>query len=231
MSDTGHTVKSYAEEMQSLNDDLIKMGSLTESQLADAMEAVIKLDKESVDKIVQNDSKINALRAAIDNQITTVLVKRAPMAVDLRITISTMKISHDLERIGDLAKSVAKKVTPLPIDLPDELVNSLRRLGDLVQKQLKDVLDAYLNNSKDKAIEIWRKDEQVDDLTNLAMNEVANYLQKDKKNLEMATHLLFVTKNIERAGDHITNIAESLYYLIEGEYLEGARPKGKPLDS
>ena len=231
MSDTGHTVKSYAEEMQSLNDDLVKMGSLTESQLADAMEAVIKLDKESVDKIVKNDSKINALRSAIDNQITTVLVKRAPMAVDLRITISTMKISHDLERISDLAKSVAKKVTPLPIDLPDELVNSLRRLGDLVQKQLKDVLDAYLNNSKEKAVEIWRKDEQVDDLTNLAMNEVANYLQKDKKNLEMATHLLFVTKNIERAGDHITNIAESLYYLIEGEYLEGARPKGKPLDS
>ena len=188
-------------------------------------------DKESVDKIVKNDSKINALRSAIDNQITTVLVKRAPMAVDLRITISTMKISHDLERIGDLAKSVAKKVKPLPIDLPDELVNSLRRLGDLVQKQLKDVLDAYLNNSKEKAVEIWRKDEQVDDLTNLAMNEVANYLQKDKKNLEMATHLLFVTKNIERAGDHITNIAESLYYLIEGEYLEGARPKGKPLDS
>ena len=231
MSDTGHTVKSYAEEMQSLNDDLVKMGSLTESQLADAMEAVIKLDKESVDKIVKNDSKINALRSAIDNQITTVLVKRAPMAVDLRITISTMKISHDLERIGDLAKSVAKKVKPLPIDLPDELVNSLRRLGDLVQKQLKDVLDAYLNNSKEKAVEIWRKDEQVDDLTNLAMNEVANYLQKDKKNLEMATHLLFVTKNIERAGDHITNIAESLYYLIEGEYLEGARPKGKPIDS
>ena len=150
------------------------------------------------------------------------------MAVDLRITISTMKISHDLERIGDLAKSVAKKVKPLPVDLPDELIGSLRRLGDLVQKQLKDALDAYLNKSKDKAIEIWKKDEQVDDLTNLAMNEVATYLQKDKKNLEMATHLLFVTKNIERAGDHITNIAESLYYLIEGEYLEGARPKGKP---
>ena len=207
------------------------MGSLTESQMADAMSAVIKVDKESVDKIVKSDGKINELRSIIDNQITTVLVKRAPMAVDLRITISTMKISHDLERIGDLAKSVAKKVKPLPVDLPDELTASLRRLGDLVQKQLKDVLDAYLNKSKDKAIEIWRKDEQVDDLTNLAMNEVATYLQKDKKNLEMATHLLFVTKNIERAGDHITNIAESLYYLIEGEYLEGARPKGKPVES
>ena len=231
MSGTGHTVKSYEEEMQSLNDNLVMMGSLTESQMADAMSAVIKVDKESVDKIVKSDGKINELRSIIDNQITTVLVKRAPMAVDLRITISTMKISHDLERIGDLAKSVAKKVKPLPVDLPDELTASLRRLGDLVQKQLKDVLDAYLNKSKDKAIEIWRKDEQVEDLTNLAMNEVATYLQKDKKNLEMATHLLFVTKNIERAGDHITNIAESLYYLIEGEYLEGARPKGKPVES
>jgi|TARA_X000000950_G_scaffold159344_1_gene195169 phosphate transport system protein len=231
MSGTGHTVKSYEEEMQSLNDNLVMMGSLTESQMADAMAAVIKVDKDSVDKIVKNDGKINELRSVIDNQITTVLVKRAPMAVDLRITISTMKISHDLERIGDLAKSVAKKVKPLPVDLPDELIGSLRRLGDLVQKQLKDALDAYLNKSKDKAIEIWKKDEQVDDLTNLAMNEVATYLQKDKKNLEMATHLLFVTKNIERAGDHITNIAESLYYLIEGEYLEGARPKGKPIES
>ena len=231
MSGTGHTEKSYEEEMQNLNDNLVMMGSLTESQMADAMSAVIKVDKESVDKIVMSDGKINELRSIIDNQITTVLVKRAPMAVDLRITISTMKISHDLERIGDLAKSVAKKVKPLPVDLPDELTASLRRLGDLVQKQLKDVLDAYLNKSKEKAIEIWRKDEQVDDLTNLAMNEVATYLQKDKKNLEMATHLLFVTKNIERAGDHITNIAESLYYLIEGEYLEGARPKGKPVES
>ena len=231
MSGTGHTVKSYEEEMQSLNDNLVMMGSLTENQMADAMAAVIKVDKESVDKIVKNDGKINELRSTIDNQITTVLVKRAPMAVDLRITISTMKISHDLERIGDLAKSVAKKVKPLPVDLPDELIGSLRRLGDLVQKQLKDALDAYLNRSKDKAIEIWKKDEQVDDLTNLAMNEVATYLQKDKKNLEMATHLLFVTKNIERAGDHITNIAESLYYLIEGEYLEGARPKGNPIES
>ena len=231
MSGTGHTVKSYEEEMQSLNDNLVMMGSLTESQLADAMNAVIKVDKDSVDKILKSDRKFNELRSTIDNQITTVLVKRAPMAVDLRITISTMKISHDLERIGDLAKSVAKKVKPLPVDLPDELTNSLRRLGDLVQKQLKEVLDAYLNKEKDKATEIWRNDEQVDDLTNLAMNEVASYLQKDKKNLEMATHLLFVTKNIERAGDHITNIAESLYYLIEGEYLEGARPKGKPVES
>ena len=230
MSDEAHIVKSYAEELQNLNDSLIKMGSLTESQLADSMEAIIKVDKESADKIIANDAKINELRAEIDNQIMTVLVKRAPMAIDLRITISTLKISHDLERIGDLAKSVAKKIKPLPHDLPKELIGSLRRLGDLVQKQLRNVLDAYLNKSKESAITIWKNDEQVDDLTNAAMNEVADFLGKSKKNLELATHLLFVTKNIERAGDHITNIAESLYYLIEGEYLEGARPKGKDIE-
>ena len=230
MSDEAHIVKSYEEELQNLNDSLIKMGSLTESQLADSMEAIIKVDKESADKIIANDAKINELRAKIDNQIMTVLVKRAPMAIDLRITISTLKISHDLERIGDLAKSVAKKIKPLPHDLPKELIGSLRRLGDLVQKQLRNVLDAYLNKSKESAISIWKYDEQVDDLTNTAMNEVADFLGKSKKNLELATHLLFVTKNIERAGDHITNIAESLYYLIEGEYLEGARPKGKDIE-
>ena len=230
MSDEVHIVKSYEEELQNLNDSLIKMGSLTESQLADSMEAIIKVDKESADKIIANDAKINELRAKIDNQIMTVLVKRAPMAIDLRITISTLKISHDLERIGDLAKSVAKKIKPLPHDLPKELIGSLRRLGDLVQKQLRNVLDAYLNKSKESAITIWKNDEQVDDLTNTAMNEVADFLGKSKKNLELATHLLFVTKNIERAGDHITNIAESLYYLIEGEYLEGARPKGKDIE-
>ena len=230
MSDEAHIVKSYEEELQNLNDSLIKMGSLTESQLADSMEAIIKVDKESADKIIANDAKINELRAEIDNQIMTVLVKRAPMAIDLRITISTLKISHDLERIGDLAKSVAKKIKPLPHDLPKELIGSLRRLGDLVQKQLRNVLDAYLNKSKESAITIWKNDEQVDDLTNTAMNEVADFLGKSKKNLELATHLLFVTKNIERAGDHITNIAESLYYLIEGGYLEGARPKGKDIE-
>ena len=231
MSEISHIVKSYEEELQNLNDNLIKMGSLVEKQLSDSMEAIIKVDKEAADNIIKNDAKINELRAIIEEQIVTVLVKRAPMAIDLRLTISTLKISSDLERIGDLAKSVAKKIKPLPYDLPEELIASLRRLGDLVQRQLKDILDAYLKKSKDLAIKIWKSDEKVDDLTHTAMNEVADFLGKDKKNLDLATHLLFVTKNIERAGDHITNIAESLFYLIEGEHIEGARPKGKDFDS
>ena len=230
MSDITHIVKSYEDELQSLNDNLIKMGSLVEAQLTDSMEAIIKVDKEAAENIIKNDEKINELRATIEEQIVTVLVKRAPMAIDLRLTISTLKISSDLERIGDLAKSVAKKIKPLPRDLPEELIASLKRLGELVQRQLKDVLDAYLNQSKEAAVKIWKSDERVDDLTHIAMNEVANFLSKDKKNLDLATHLLFVTKNIERAGDHNTNIAEALFYLIEGEHIEGARPKGKDFD-
>jgi len=230
MSDITHIVKSYEDELQSLNDNLIKMGSLVETQLSDSMEAIIKVDKEAAENIIKNDEKINELRATIEEQIVTVLVKRAPMAIDLRLTISTLKISSDLERIGDLAKSVAKKIKPLPHNLPEELISSLKRLGELVQKQLKDVLDAYLNQSKEAAVKIWKSDEKVDDLTHIAMNEVAKFLSTDTKNLDLATHLLFVTKNIERAGDHITNIAEALFYLIEGEHIEGARPKGKDFD-
>ncbi|WP_415272383.1 phosphate signaling complex protein PhoU [Candidatus Pelagibacter sp. Uisw_121] len=230
MSDITHIVKSYEDELQSLNDNLIKMGSLVETQLSNSMEAIIKVDKEAAENIIKNDEKINELRATIEEQIVTVLVKRAPMAIDLRLTISTLKISSDLERIGDLAKSVAKKIKPLPHNLPEELISSLKRLGELVQRQLKDVLDAYLNQSKEAAVKIWKSDEKVDDLTHIAMNEVAKFLSTDTKNLDLATHLLFVTKNIERAGDHITNIAEALFYLIEGEHIEGARPKGKDFD-
>ena len=230
MSDITHIVKSYEDELQSLNDNLIKMGSLVETQLSDSMEAIIKVDKEAAENIIKNDEKINELRATIEEQIVTVLVKRAPMAIDLRLTISTLKISSDLERIGDLAKSVAKKIKPLPHNLPEELISSLKRLGELVQRQLKDVLDAYLNQSKEAAVKIWKSDEKVDDLTHIAMNEVAKFLSTETKNLDLATHLLFVTKNIERAGDHITNIAEALFYLIEGEHIEGARPKGKDFD-
>src|SRR6056300_43641 len=178
-----HTVKSYEEELQYLIDSVIKMGSLTESQMVDSMDAVIKVDKDSIDKIIKSDDEINKFRSKIDTQIMTLLVKRAPMAIDLRETISSLKISQDLERIGDLSKSNAKKV--------------------------------------------WEKDEQVDDLTYIAMESVIDFLSKDKKNLDFSTHLIFATKNLERAGDHITNIAETICYLIKGEYLKGSRPKGK----
>jgi len=126
-----------------------------------------------------------------------------------------------------LSKSNAKKIKPLPQDLPDELLGNLKRLGDLVIKQLKEVLDSFVNKDFDKAKEVWEKDEQVDNLTYIAMESVIDFLSKDKKNLDFSTHLIFATKNLERAGDHITNIAENVCYLVKGEYLKGNRPKGR----
>lgn len=218
MSDD-HIVKSYDEELHIINDAIVQMGSLTESLLEDSMNAITKMDKDSVSKIIESDKKINKFRSSIDEQIMTLLVKRSPVAIDLRLAISTLKISQDLERIGDLAKGNAKKILPLPEDdLPPEMLNSMRRLGEAVQKQIKLSLDSYLERSTEKAIQVVKDDEQVNDLTKISIKEVLDFLAKDKKNLEFATNLLFVSKNLERAGDHITRIAENVYYLISGDY-------------
>tara|TARA_B100000242_G_C43041840_1_gene486104 strand:- start:1943 stop:2401 length:459 start_codon:yes stop_codon:yes gene_type:complete len=148
----------------------------------------------------------------------TILVKRAPVAIDLRYAISTLKISQDLERIGDLAKGNAKKILPLPDDLPPDMLKGIRRLGDTVQKQLKQSLDAFLEKSVNKSLEVIKNDEQVNNMASVSIKEVLDFLSKDKKNLEFATNLLFVNKNLERSGDHISRICQNIHYLIEGDY-------------
>ena len=220
MTDDTHIVKSYGEELQFLNDSIIQMGSLTESLLADSMNAITILDKDAVERIVQSDKKINEYRAKIDTQIMTLLVKRAPMAIDLRITITALRISQDLERIGDLAKGNAKKMLPLPLDLSQDLLKSLKRLGSTVESQLNKSLDAYIKRSKETAIEVIGLDERVNNLAYLAIKEILAFLSKDAKNIEFATNLLFVAKNLERAGDHIRRISENIYYLVEGDYYK-----------
>ena len=225
-----HTYKEYDNELESVRAKVLEMGGIVEEQLINAIEALVKSDPQMAQGVMDSDQRVNELEIEVDEDCSRIIARRQPAAGDLRMIMMILKTITDLERIGDLAKSVAKKIKPLPRDLPEELIASLKRLGELVQRQLKDVLDAYLNQSKEAAVKIWKSDERVDDLTHIAMNEVANFLSKDKKNLDLATHLLFVTKNIERAGDHITNIAEALFYLIEGEHIEGARPKGKDFD-
>jgi len=220
MTDDTHIVKSYGEELQFLNNSIIQMGSLTESLLADSMNAITILDKDAVGRIVQSDKKINEYRAKIDTQIMTLLVKRAPMAIDLRITITALRISQDLERIGDLAKGNAKKMLPLPLDLSQDLLKSLKRLGSTVENQLNKSLDAYIKKSKEAAIEVIGLDEGVNNLAYLAIKEILAFLSKDAKNIEFATNLLFVAKNLERAGDHIRRISENIYYLVEGDYYK-----------
>jgi len=196
------------------------MGSLTESLLIDSMNAITILDKEAVSRIIQSDKKINEYRAKIDTQIMTLLIKRAPMAIDLRITITALRISQDLERIGDLAKGNAKKMLPLPQDLSQELLKSLKRLGATVESQLNKSLDAYVKKSKELSVEVIKLDTNVNELAYLSIKEILSFLSKDTKNLEYATNLLFVAKNLERAGDHIRRIAENIYFLVESDYYK-----------
>lgn len=215
-----HLVKSYDEELKILNDSLVQMGSLTEKLLQESMNAISTVDKEAVNRIVDSDVKINKFRSSIDSMIMTILAKRSPVAIDLRYAISALKISQELERIGDLGKGNAKKILPLPEDLPPEMLNRIKKLCEIVQKQLKLSLDAFIEKSVEKSVETIKNDQEVNTLATASIVEVLDFLSKDKKNLDFATNLLFVCKNLERAGDHISKICHNVHYLIEGDYPE-----------
>ena len=169
---------------------------------------------------------IDNFESQIENEVVNLIALRQPMAVDLRETVAALKMSSDLERIGDLAKNIAKRTKLINTHLPNNLIEAMSRICILVQKQLKIVLDSYLSRSSDVAQTVWESDEQVDDLTNKCMEEVISLIKSNMENIEYGSHLLFVTKNLERIGDHTTNIAEQVFYLVTGDYLEGERPKG-----
>ncbi len=226
MSEAPHTVKSYEEELKNLNANIVKMGSACEDALGKAIQAITTRNSDIAENVIQDDEKIDKYEALIEQQVVNLIALRQPMAIDLRETVTALKMSSDLERIGDLAKNISKRTLLLNENLPKNLVDSLNRVSTNVQKQLKSTLDAYLERSAPIAVNVWEGDEQIDDLTNLCMQDVIKYLKDNEKNLEDGTHLLFVTKNVERIGDHTTNVAEQIYYLVKGEYLEGDRPKG-----
>ncbi len=226
MTEAPHTVKSYEEELKNLNSNIIKMGGFCEKSLGKAIQAITTRNSDNAESVIKDDEKIDKFETLIEQQVVNLIALRQPMAIDLRETVTALKISSDLERIGDLAKNISKRTLLLNENLPKYLVDAIIRVSSDVQKQLKSILDAYLERSSAMAINVWESDEQIDDLTNFCMQEVIKYLKENEKNLSDGTHLLFVTKNIERIGDHTTNIAEQVYYLVKGEYLEGDRPKG-----
>ena len=226
MTEAPHTVKSYEEELKGLNSNIIKMGGFCEEAVGKAIKAITTRNSDNAEEVIKEDEKIDKFETLIEQQVVNLIALRQPMAIDLRETVTALKISSDLERIGDLAKNISKRTLLLNENLPKNLVDAIIRVSSDVQKQLKSILDAYLERSSAMAINVWESDEQIDDLTNLCMQEVIKYLKENEKNLSDGTHLLFVTKNIERIGDHTTNIAEQVYYLVKGEYLEGDRPKG-----
>ena len=183
MTEAPHTVKSYEEELKNLNSNIIKMGGFCEEALGKAIQAITTRNSDNAESVIQEDEKIDKIETMIEQQVVNLIALRQPMAIDLRETVTALKISSDLERIGDLAKNISKRTLLLNENLPKNLVDALIRVSTNVQKQLKAVLDAYLERSSAVAIKVWESDEQIDDLTNLCMNEVISYLKDNEKNL------------------------------------------------
>jgi len=228
-TNTPHTVKSYEEELKNLNNNIVKMGALCEEALRKSINALITNNADEADKIIKNDEEIDKFENLIEQQVVNLIALRQPLAIDLRETVTALKISSDLERIGDLSKNIAKRSLLLSSNLSKNLIDILNTLSENVQKQLKSVIDSYLERSSSMAINVWESDEKIDNLTNQCMQASIDFLKEDPKNLQNGTHLLFVSKNLERMGDHTTNIAEQVYFLVKGEYLEGDRPKNSEI--
>jgi len=228
-TNTPHTVKSYEEELKNLNNNIVKMGTLCEEALRKSINALITNNADEADKIIKNDEEIDKFENLIEQQVVNLIALRQPLAIDLRETVTALKISSDLERIGDLSKNIAKRSLLLSSNLSKNLIDILNTLSENVQKQLKSVIDSYLERSSSMAINVWESDEKIDNLTNQCMQTSIDFLKEDPKNLQNGTHLLFVSKNLERMGDHTTNIAEQVYFLVKGEYLEGDRPKNSEI--
>jgi phosphate transport system protein len=228
-TNTPHTVKSYEEELKNLNNNIVKMGTLCEEALRKSINALVTNNTDEADKIIKNDEEIDKFENLIEQQVVNLIALRQPLAIDLRETVTALKISSDLERIGDLSKNIAKRSLLLSGNLSENLIKILNTLSENVQKQLKSVIDSYLERSSSMAINVWESDEKIDNLTNQCMQVSIDFLKEDPKNLQNGTHLLFVAKNLERMGDHTTNIAEQVYFLVKGEYLEGDRPKNSEI--
>jgi len=227
MSETHeHLVKSYGQELKRLRDMMTEMGGIVENQVALAAEAIMRRDSAAATKVVEGDPKVDALERDIEQFVIRLLALRQPMASDLRLIVAALKIAGDLERIGDYAANVAKRSIVLAqFALPYSLAG-LAHMAHLVQGQLKSIIDALGASDSDKAVEVWRSDQVVDDIYNAIFRELITYMMEDPRNITPCTHLLFIVKNLERIGDHATNIAETVYYAIKGEVLPDVRPKG-----
>lgn len=223
---TGHTVKSYEEELRQLTNLIARMGGLVEQQIAGAIEVVMQRDATMAASIVQADAKIDRLETDIDEQVVRIMALRQPMAVDLRLVLGALRIAADLERSADYAKNVAKRAIALAEVAPLRPVHAISRMGAKVREMLKDVLDAFARNDVEMAISVWSRDEELDEMYSSLFRELLTYMMEDARNISGSTHLLFIAKNIERIGDHTTNIAESVHFLVKGVPLREARPKG-----
>lgn len=221
-----HTVKAYGDELNQITAEVARMGGLAEAQVADAIESVARRDVALARAVVERDLRLDALHRDIEKKAIRLIALRQPVASDLRKTLGAMKLAVDLERTGDLAKNIAKRALILAEGEPMvPLTRSIERMGKLVSTRLRDVLDAYTASELDLALSVWQTDDEVDEHYNALFRELLTYMMGDPRTITACTHLLFMAKNLERIGDHATNIAETVHYEITGDDIIGERPR------
>jgi phosphate transport system protein len=221
-----HTVTAFDDELKEVGRLVAEIGGLAEQQIERGMEALTRGDTDVAQDVIATDKRIDAIQREIEEKSIRMIARRQPMAHDLREIITAIRIASDLERVGDLAKNIGKRVMALQGQAqPPKLMHGVEHMSELASQQLKSVLDAYAARDLTEAHAVWRRDSEIDALYTSLFRELLTYMMEDPRNISMCTHLLFCAKNIERIGDHATNIAETVHYLITGTQLADERPK------
>ena len=221
-----HIVKSYENELAALDRSVGQMGGLAEQLLGQAFEALEQRNPQLAESASNSDKLIDDMQQQLEEQVVAMIARRQPMASDLRQILAVLKVAGDLERVGDLAKNIAKRASTIAgVNHPKPLIMGLRHMYELAAQGLKEALDAYAARDDRKAIEIWHDDQRIDALYNSLFRELLTYMMEDPRNIGICTHLLFAAKNIERIGDHTTNIAETVHFLAKGTTITEERPK------
>ncbi len=224
---TEHTARAFDTDLQELARGVAKMGGIVERQIADAVRALVERDTELAERVIATDPSVDAMQHEIEEKATLTIARRQPMAIDLRDIVGAMRVCNDLERIGDHAKHIGKRVVALDNDLhPQRLIRGVEHMATMVSALLKQVLDAYASRDVTAALAVWNGDEEVDATCTSLFRELLTYMMEDPRNITFCMHLMFCAKDIERMGDHATNIAETIFYMVEGRPITEQRPKG-----
>jgi len=226
MAMSDHTTRAFDGDLQELTRLVAEMGGRVEQQLHDAIDALVKYDCEKGQQVVLADNSLDDLQHEIERKAVATIATRQPMAVDLREVIAVLRIVNDLERIGDLAKNIGKRVTALKgDDIPRQARRGLNHMMSLAMARLTEALDSFASGDSEKATAVWNRDEEIDHMYTSLFREFLTYMMEDPGTITAGVHLVFCAKNIERVGDHVTNIAESVYYMVEGHGFAAERPK------
>ena len=230
MNQSKHIVSAFDQDLRGISAKISEMGGLAEEQLGSAIEALRNRDAELANEVIASDKRLDDMEMALEQSAIEIMALRQPMASDLRDVVAALKVSSTLERIGDLAKNVAKRTLILNQSDPLRVVSSITRMGKQTQSLTAEALNAYTSRDTGLAVSVWKRDVEIDEMHNSIFRELTTYMMEDPRTIGLCSQLMFVAKNLERIGDHATFIAEMTYFVVEGKPLTDDRPKSNEWD-